>query len=66
MANWETTMKVDPVAYSSLGNYSEVSGASDEGAIANLFATLGMVEDAPDLTIRICSLMDYYFRRREL
>jgi hypothetical protein len=40
-------MKVDPVALCSAGVYSEVYGVGEEGNIANLFASLGMIEDAP-------------------
>jgi len=47
MASWETAMRVDPISYATLGNYSEVSGAGEEAAIANLFGSLGLVEDAP-------------------
>ena len=46
MASWESGMKVDPVSYCSFGVYSEVYGAGEEGNIANLFGSLGMVEEA--------------------
>jgi hypothetical protein len=40
-------MKVDPVALTSCGVYSEVYGVGEEGNLANLFASLGYLEDAP-------------------
>lgn len=48
MASWESAMKVDPVAYASFGFYSEVFGAGEEGNIANLFSSAGLIEDAPN------------------
>lgn len=63
---WQTGMKVDPVAYVTLGNYSETYGAGEEANLANLFASLGMIEDAPNLSYNITVLMDYYFRRRSI
>jgi hypothetical protein len=48
MASWQSAMKVDPVAFTSAGVYSEVYGVGEEGNVANLFASIGLVEDAPD------------------
>jgi len=48
MASWQSAMKVDPVAFTSAGVYSEVYGVGEEGNVANLFASLGLLEDAPD------------------
>lgn len=45
---WESGMGVDPVAYGTLGFYTETYGVGEEGNVANLFASLGMLEDAPD------------------
>lgn len=63
---WEAGMKVDPVAYVTLGNYTESYGAGEGANLANLFASLGMMEDAPNVLFNIAKLMDYYFRRRRL
>lgn len=49
---------LDTVAIISLGVFSKTYGASDPANIANLFASLGLFEDAPNIvTITI-------FRRR--
>lgn len=50
MASWETAMKVDPVSYASFGFYSEVFGLGEEGNRANLFSSVGLLEDAPNAT----------------
>ena len=65
MASWETGMKVDPVALVSLGCYSEVYGQAEQQNLCNLFASLGYFEDAPNITINIVAIMDYYFKRRK-
>jgi len=64
MASWETGMKVDPVAYTSFGNYSEVYGSAAPANRANEFVSWGMIEDAPNVSYNIAVLMDYYFKRR--
>ena len=47
MASWESGMKVDPVAIASCGVYSETYGVGEEANIANLFGSIGLIEDAP-------------------
>ena len=47
MASWQAGMKVDPVALASCGVYSETYGMAQRINTANLFASLGYVEDAP-------------------
>jgi hypothetical protein len=65
MASWQTGMKVDPVALASIGCYSEVYGLEEQQNLCNLYASLGYLEDAPNLVINIIAIMDYYFRRRK-
>lgn len=61
---WQGGMDVDPVAYATLGNYTETYGVGEEANLANLFASWGMLEDAPNISFNIVPLMDYYFKRR--
>jgi len=61
---WQDGMKVDPVAYATLGNYTETYGVGEEANLANLFVSWGMIDDAPNVNFKIAPLMDYYFKRR--
>ncbi|MHA2163965.1 MAG: hypothetical protein ACYS5F_15620 [Planctomycetota bacterium] len=65
MASWETGMKVDPVALASVGCYSETYGNAEQKNLCNLFASLGFIEDAVNISINIAAIMDYYLRRRK-
>lgn len=47
MAGWYTGCKVDTVSFSSLGVYSKYYGQGEEANLANLFASIGLLEDAP-------------------
>lgn len=51
MAGWFTGCKVDAVAFSSAGVYSQYYGAGEEANLANLYASLGLVEDAPNAVL---------------
>jgi hypothetical protein len=42
---------VDYVAVATMGMYTETYGSSAPANIANLFASLGLYEDAPDILI---------------
>jgi hypothetical protein len=59
MASWESGMKVDPVAFCSFGVYSEVYGAGEEANIANQFASLGMLEDAPAIAAGVSRIRKF-------
>jgi hypothetical protein len=61
--SWQTGMKVDPVALATFGSYTETYGSSEPANIANLYASLGYFEDAPNVTINIVAIMDYYLRK---
>lgn len=65
MAAWQTGMQVDPVALVSFGCYSETYGSAEQQNLCNLYASLGYLEDAPNMAINIAAIMDYYFRRRK-
>lgn len=41
---------IDTVAIATFGVYTETYGVGEEGNIANLHASFGYLEDAPDLT----------------
>lgn len=53
------------MAYGTLGNYTETYGVGEEGNIANLFASWGMLEDAPNLDYNIPVLMHHYMMLME-
>jgi len=42
---------LDTVGIASLGFYSETYGAGEEGNIANLYVSFGLLEDAPNVVI---------------
>ena len=44
---------IDPTAIASLGVYTETYGAGEGGNIANLVASLGLFEDAPDFELPV-------------
>jgi hypothetical protein len=58
-------MAVDPVALVSCGVYSETYGSAEQQNLCNLYASLGYMEDAPNISINIAAIMDYYLRRRK-
>ena len=62
---WSTGMKVDPVALASLGCYSETYGNAEQQNLCNLYASLGYIEDAPNLHVIITVFLDYYRRMME-
>lgn len=54
---------IDPIAIASYGSYTETyTSASDPGAIANLYASRGLFEDAPNITIRIVAIIMQYLK----
>jgi len=55
---------IDTVAYSMFGCYSKTYGSTAPGTLANLFISLGIFEDAPNITINIVAIVMSYFRRR--
>ena len=58
---------IDTVAIVSRGYYTETYGAANPGNIANLFASWGYLEDAPDYTTITGGLLkklNWFFRRR--
>lgn len=42
---------IDHVAFTSIGVYSETYGSADKSNRANLYASLGLLEDAPEESI---------------
>jgi hypothetical protein len=65
MSGWQTGMGVDPVALAALGCYSETYGSTEQANLCNLYASLGMIEDAPNVSINIIAIVDYYFKLRK-
>jgi len=57
---------LDTVAIISTGVYTETYNSSAPGNIANLYASLGYFEDAPNVLVKIVNIMMYYLKRREL
>lgn len=52
---------IDPVAVASFGVYTETyTSATDPGAIANLYVSRGLFEDAPNVAIRIVAIIMNY------
>jgi hypothetical protein len=47
MAGWSTGCGVDVVAFATAGVYSSYYGAGEAANLANLYATLGLLEDLP-------------------
>jgi len=54
---------IDPTAIASLGSYTETYGSSAPGNIANLYASLGLLNDAPNLDFNIIPLVMHLLRR---
>ena len=54
---------LDTCAIISHGLHSKNYGAATPGAIANLYASLGFMEDAPNVAIKIINIMMHYYRR---
>lgn len=61
---------IDTVAVASFGVYTETYGAANKGAIANLYASLGYLEDAPLPTLGggfskyLLGITNFFRRRR--
>jgi len=49
---------IDTVSYISLGYYSETYGVGEEANIANLYSSLGLLEDAPKISQLILDFLD--------
>jgi len=56
---------LDTVGIISYGCFSKTYGAGEEGNLANLYASRGFLEDAPNIAIKIINIVMSYFRRRE-
>jgi len=54
---------VDPTAIASLGSYTETYGSTSPGNIANLYASLGLFEDAPNVSFNIIPMVVHLLRR---
>jgi hypothetical protein len=48
---------IDTVGYISGGCFTKTYGASAPANIANLYASRGLFEDAPNITVRIVSII---------
>jgi hypothetical protein len=57
---------IDTVAIVSGGVFTETYGASHKSHIANLYASRGYMEDAPNTLIKIINIVMSYFRRRNV
>jgi hypothetical protein len=54
---------LDTCAIISFGIFSKNYGQASPGAIANLYASLGYMEDAPNVAIKIINIVMHYYRR---
>lgn len=55
---------IDPIGIASFGSYTETyTSVSGPGNIANLYASRGIFEDAPDISFNIIPLVIYLLRR---
>ena len=51
---------IDTVAVISTGIFTKTYGSTSPANIANLYASLGLLEDAPNIFIKIVSLIIQY------
>lgn len=56
---------LDTVAIVAEGVFTKTYGAAAPANIANLYVSLGLLEDAPNVLVKIVNIMMNYFRRRE-
>ena len=54
---------IDTVSIASLGDYTETYGSGAPGNIANLSASFGLLEDAPNVSFNIIPLVIHLLRR---
>lgn len=55
---------LDTVAIATGGCWTKTYNSSGPGNIANLYATRGYLEDAPNVAIKLVCIVMNYFRRR--
>ena len=55
---------LDTVSIISNGVYTETYGSGSAANIANLYASRGYLEDAPNVLVKIANIVMSYFRRR--
>jgi hypothetical protein len=55
---------IDTVGIVSTGVFTKTYGSSSPANIANLYASSGLLEDAPNLTVKIINIVMYFLRRR--
>lgn len=56
---------LDTVGIISGGSFTKTYGVGEEGNLANIYASRGLLEDAPNTAIKIINIVMSYFRRRE-
>jgi len=55
---------IDTVAIITRGWFTKTYGAADKGAIANLYTSFGLLENAPNVAVKIINICMNYMRRR--
>lgn len=55
---------IDTVAAISGGVFTKTYGSASPASIANLYASRGLLEDAPNVLVKILNIANYFFRRR--
>lgn len=48
---------LDTVGICSIGNWTKTYGSGSPGAIANLHASIGYLEDAPNIAIKVVTII---------
>jgi len=56
---------LDTVGIITGGVFSKTYGAGEEANLANLYSSRGLLEDAPNVAVKIINIVMNYFRRRE-
>ena len=54
---------IDTVGVVSVGQYTEAYGSGSPANIANLYVSLGMLEDAPNVSISIIPIVIHHLRQ---
>jgi len=57
---------IDTVGFVSDGVYSKTYGSAGLANICNLFASYGLIEDAPNIAVLIKNIVNFYKRLRGL
>ena len=54
---------IDPIAFASMGVYTETYGSTSQANINNLFASFGLLEDAPNVAFSIVPIVIHHLKQ---